>query len=166
MKPITRETPLAEVLPLLPNTQPLTVKEDLPLRSAVLMAGERQEIDTLAVVDDRDVLIGILPVDALVDYALADLWPEGYMPGVTGLSELMSSAPLFVHHRFVGEIMEEMCSVTREDIVAVAAFRMHARNLRGVPVVDDDGKVVQYLDLFDTLLAWMRSESDNEAEGS
>ena len=126
------------------------------------MAGDRQEIDTFAVVDDHQVLIGILPVDALVDYALADLWPEGYMPGVTGLSELLSTAPLFVHHRIVGEIMDEICSVTRDDIVAVAVFRMHARNLRGIPVVDDDGKVVQYLDLFDTLLAWMRSEPHDE----
>ena len=129
------------------------------------MAGDRQEVDTFAVVDDQEVLIGIVPVDALVDHALSDLWPEGYLPGVTGLSQLMSTAPLFVHHAIVGEIMEEACSATHDDIVAVAVFKMHARNLRGIPVVDGDGKVVAYLDLFDTLLAWMSSVSlDEEGE--
>ncbi len=166
MNPIYRETPLADVLPLLPHTQPLLVKEDASLGSAAMLASDKQEIDTFAVVDDRGILIGVLNVDALVEDMLADLLPEGFLPDVTGLSELLSSAHPFVQHRIVGEIMDEACAVTEDDTVDTAIQKMHTRKLRGIPVVDGEGKVVAYLDLFDTLIAWMRSEPNNDAEGS
>ena len=58
--------------------------------------------------------------------------------------------------------MDEPPSVTDDDLMGVAIQRMHAKKLRGIPVVDDDKKVTGYLDLFDTLVAWMRSESPGE----
>jgi CBS domain-containing protein len=128
------------------------------------MASERQEIDTFAVVDDRGILIGILTVDALVDDILADPIPEGFLPDVTGLSELISSAGRFVKHRSVGEIMDEVYAVTDDDKVGAAIQKMHVKKLRGIPVVDAGGKVTGYLDLFDTLVAWMRSEPNDEGE--
>ena len=148
----------------MPNTGPLTVRKDLPLREAAMMASERQEIDTFAIVDDKDFLVGILTVDALVDDILADLIPEGFLPDVTGLSALMSSAGLFVKHRSVSEIMDEPYSVTDEDRIGVAVQKMHSKKLRGIPVVDAEGKLTGYLDLFDTLAAWMSSEPNNEGE--
>ena len=164
MNEIARETLLAEVRPLLPNAQPLVVEADLPLRSAAVMASERQEIDTFAVVDDRQILVGILTVDALVNDVLADLFPEGFLPDVTGLRSLISSAGLFVKHRSVGEIMDEPYSVTDNDHMGAAIQKMRVKKLRGIPVVDADGKVTAYLDLFDTLVAWMRSDPNNGGE--
>ena len=166
MNPISRETPLADVLPLLPNTQPLLVRENASLRSAAVLASNEQEVDTFAVVDDRGILIGVLTVDALVEDVLADLIPEEFLPDMTSLSELLSAPHPFVKHRIVGEIMSEACSVTEQDTVETAIHRMHAGKLRGIPVVDGEGKVTVYLDLFDTLIAWMRSEPDNETEES
>lgn len=162
MNSITRETPLADVLPLLPNTQPLLIKEDDSLGSATMLASDRQEIDTFAVVDDNGILSGVLTVDDLVEDMLADLIPEEYLPDVTGLSELLSAHRPFVKHRIVSEIMDEACSVTEEDSVETAVHLMHARKLRGVPVVNRQGEVVAYLDMFDTLVAWMRSERSDE----
>ncbi len=163
MNPISRETPLADLLPFLPNTQPLLVKENTPLGSAAVLASSAQAIDTFAVVDDREVLIGVLTVDALVEDVLADLIPEGFLPDVTGLRELLSAPRPFVKHRVVGEIMDEACALTYDDTVETAIRKLHARRLRGAPVVDAEGKVIAYLDLCDTLVAWMLSDEGEES---
>lgn len=164
MKLITRETQLADVLPLLPDTRPLLIERDASLWSAAMHASDRQEIDTFAVVDHREILIGVLTVDALAEDVLADLIPEEFLPDVTGLSELLASSHPFVQHRIVGEIMDEACAVTEQDTVERAIHTMHVKKLRGIPVVDGESKVIAYLDMFDTLIAWMRSERSDELE--
>ena len=162
MEPISRDTPLRDIRPSLPYTEPLVVESDLPLRSAATMASARQEIDTFAIIDEDRLLVGILTVDALVDDILADLFPEGFLPDMTNLRALISSASLFVVHRSVGEIMDEPLSVTDDDVMGTAIQRMHTKKLRGIPVIDAGNKVTGYLDLFDSLVAWMRSESPGE----
>lgn len=80
-----------------------------------------------------DVLIGVLTVDALVEDVLADLFPEGFLPDVTGLDSLMSSAGLFVKQRVVDEIMDEPHSVNHSDLVGSAIQKMRVNELRGLP---------------------------------
>ena len=164
MSPTFREIVLGDLLSSMSGTKPLIVAGGLTLQSAVVMAHERQEIDTFAIVDDSQVLIGVLTVDALVEDVLADLFPEGFLPDVTGLDSLMSSAGLFVKHRVVEEIMDEPHSVNHSDLVGSAIQKMRINKLRGLPIVDTGGRVTGYLDLFDVLVAWVTSEPD-EMEG-
>src|SRR3990172_4442607 len=89
---VHRQTPVSEVLASSSKRQPLLLHADVTLRAAARQANERHDVHTIAVVDDEGRLVGILPVNSLIDDVFADLVPEGYLSSVGSVSALFSTA--------------------------------------------------------------------------
>ena len=59
--------------------------------------------------------------------------------------------------RTAADIMIAPVSLRANETVRTAFERMHHSHLNGLPIVDDEKRVVGYLDQFELLLVWIRS---------
>jgi CBS-domain-containing membrane protein len=58
------------------------------------------------------------------------------------------------------ELMQRAVCVTMEDSVREAFSRMHERRLEGLPVVDQDVRVIGYLDRLQLIRLWIRKHRE------
>jgi signal-transduction protein with cAMP-binding, CBS, and nucleotidyltransferase domain len=96
-----------------------------------LAAMERDRIDCVLVVDGG-ALAGIFTTRDFLDRVAAN----GRLPAEVPLSEVMTTTPVALH---------------RHDCVTYAINRMATRNIRNVPVVDDAGRPVGVLRIWDVI---------------
>jgi CBS domain-containing protein len=152
---ITLQTSIAETDRIL-RMEPVIVRTGGSLRETAEVAVENTGCRVLAVVDHEDRLVGVLPVRTLVNDVFLKLVPEEFLGEITDLEAAHKYAE-HVGARTAGDIMLEPVWVTRSDSVRTAFRRMHEAKLNGLPIIDDDRRVVGYLDQLELLLVWVRA---------
>lgn len=152
---ITLRTTIAETDRIL-RMEPVVVIAAASLRETAERAVANTGCRVLSVVDERERLVGVLPVRTLVNDVFLKLVPEEFLGEITDLEAARTYAR-HVGARTAGDIMLEAVSVRRDETVRDAFERMHASRLNGLPIVDDAHRVVGYVDQLELLIVWVRA---------
>jgi CBS domain-containing protein len=152
-KRLAKRTPVREIDHHL-DIDPNVVHVDDDLISVARQAIAQPRTRLLAVVDRDDRLAGVLPVLRVVEEIVSRASPEALMAEVTDLD----SAGRFgreVSARVAGDLMSPPVSLRPESTVGDAFRAMHDHHYSGLPVVDDEGRVIGYVDLLELALRYL-----------
>ncbi|MEX0625684.1 MAG: CBS domain-containing protein [Chloroflexota bacterium] len=153
---VTQATSIGEVDRLLRGTDPILVNLGDSLHRLAKMAVERPGCRVLSVVDESGLLVGLVPVRLLVNDIFLKIVPEEFLGVITDMDDVMEYAR-HLGARTAGDIMLRPTSVRRDATVRDAFETMHHARLNGLPIVDEKGRVVSYLDQLELLLVWVRA---------
>ena len=152
---ITQATPIAEADTIL-RMEPVIVHAGDSLHTLAEAAVENTGCRVIAVTDDQRTLIGVIPVRVLVNDIFLKIVPEEFLGEILDLEGALKYAE-HIGARTAGDVMLPPVSVRRDDSVRDAFERMHAAKLNGLPITDDAGRVVGYVDQLELLLVWVRA---------
>jgi CBS domain-containing protein len=152
---ITQGTPIAEADTIL-SIGPVIANADDSLRTVAELAVENTGCRVIAVVDDGRRLIGVIPVRALVNDIFLKIVPEEFLGEILDLEGALKYAE-HIRARTARDVMLPPVSVHGEETVRDAFERMHAAKLNGLPITDDDERVMGYVDQLELLLVWVRA---------
>jgi CBS domain-containing protein len=160
---LAKRTPVGEIDHQL-DIGPTVVTIDTPLVEVAQRAIANPRTRILAVTDDGDRLVGLLPVLRLVEEIVAQASPEVLMAEVTDLE----SAARFgreVGARVAADLMGPARFLRPESTVGQAFRMMHEHRLSGLPVVDRDERVIGYIDLLELALRYLEADAPPAAGG-
>lgn len=157
---VSRDSTVAEIRRYLGSRAAESVTPETRTVDAVRRFCRHRDINTLAVVDGENKLVGILEVGRLVDDILANVLPEGYMRGIMNRERMLEASFLLTVHETVGQTMTEPVAVTYDNTAEEAFLKLHSNQLRGIPIVDAEGHVLSYLGLLEFLTLWMPGAED------
>lgn len=152
-KQLAKRTPVRDIDHQL-DIDANVVRVDDDLISVARRAIARPHTRLLAVVDGDDRLVGVLPVLRLVEEIVSRASPEALMAEVTDLE----SAGRFgreVGARVAGDLMSVPVALRPESTVGDAFHAMHEHRYSGLPIVDDDQRVIGYIDLLELALRYL-----------
>jgi CBS domain-containing protein len=152
---ITQATPIVEADTIL-RMEPVIVHAGDSLRTVAESAVENTGCRVIAVVDDDGRLIGVITVRALVNDIFLKIVPEEFLGEIVDLEGALQYAG-HIGARTARDVMRAAVSVRRDETVRDAFERMHAAKLNGLPITDEDGRVVGYVDQLELLLVWVRA---------
>ena len=152
---ITQQTPIAEADRLL-RIGPVVVHAGDSLKQLAELAVENAACRVLSVVDESGRLVGLIPVRVLVNDIFLKIVPEEFLAEIADYQAVLQYAA-HVGARTCGQIMSEPVSVHPDETVRDAFERMHAHRLYGLPITDEDERVVGYIDQLELLLVWVRA---------
>lgn len=141
---------------------PNIVHVDDDLLDVARQAIGRPQTRLLAVVDDTERLVGVLPVLRVVEEVVAHAAPEELMADVFDLE----SAGRFgreVGARVCSDLMSPPVALRPDSTVADAFRAMHDHHYSGLPIVDDEQRVIGYIDLLELALRYLTA-LEEEAE--
>jgi len=153
---VTQSTLIREVDALLSGTDPIVVHRGDSLHRLAEFAVERPICRVLAVVDDDERLIGLVPVRLLVNDIFLKIVPEEFLGIITDVDDVMEYAR-HVQARTAADIMLPPVSISHEQTVRDAFEVMHKARLNGLPVVNEERQVVGYVDQLELLLVWVHA---------
>jgi CBS domain-containing protein len=153
---ITQMTPVGEVARLLRGTDPVTVRAGDSLRQVAERSVAHPECGVLCVVDEAEVLVGLIRATELVSDIFARIVPEEVLSHIGDVESAMQYAER-LGARTAADIMEAPVSVQADETAREAFRRLHETGLAGLPVVDAAGRVEGYLDELELLLAWVEA---------
>ena len=153
---ITQTTPIRDIDQLLRGTDAVVVGDADNLHRLAELAIARPSCRVLSVVDSNQRLVGLIPVRVLVNDIFLKIVPEEFLGEITDLDEALKYAS-HVGVRTARDIMLEPIAVRYGETVKDAFRKMHEHRLNGLPIVDDEGRVMSYLDQLELLLAWVRA---------
>jgi len=153
---ITQATLIRVVDELLHETDPILVGPADSLHRMAEQAVERPICRVLSVVDDGGRLIGLVPVRLLVNDIFLKIVPEEFLGIITDIEDVMEYAR-HVGARTAADIMLGPVSIHRDQTVRDAFEVMHKARLNGLPVVDEERRVVGYVDQLELLLVWVHA---------
>jgi CBS domain-containing protein len=115
---------------------------------------------TLAVVDATGRLQGVIPFHQIVDEVFFQITPEEFLGEVHTLSDAQQYALKSRQSQAAtaAEMMAPPVYVYEHETIVDAFRKMRGANLRGLPIVDADMRVIGYIDLLELVLVWMRAE--------
>lgn len=152
---ITQATPIAEADTML-RMEPVVVPAGASLHSVAEAAVENTGCRVIAVVDNDEILVGVIPIRVLVNDIFLKIVPEEFLGEVLDYEGALKYAE-HLGARTAGDIMGRPVSVRRDDTVRDAFERMHAAKLNGLPITDESNRVVGYVDQLELLLVWVRA---------
>jgi len=135
----------------------LVVSKETPVSALPHAIDGNRDCQTIAVVDDAGVLVGIIPVDTVLEDILLRVVPEEFLSDVREMervAELMKEQQA----RTAGALMHPPVSVRAGATVREALHSIHRAEARGLPVVDERGHVSGYIGLLQLLLAWLEGQ--------
>ncbi len=151
---ITQASAVRDVARLLQGTNPVKVLGSEALRDVARRSAQHPECGVLSVVDESDVLLGLIPVTRLVEDIFVKIVPEEFLSHIDHAAEALDYAER-LGARTAADIMGKPISVKPDETVRDAFRKIHEFKLAGLPVVDDEGHVIGYLDELELLLAWV-----------
>jgi CBS domain-containing protein len=152
---ITQATSIEEADRLL-SIGPIVVGADENLRQIAEKAVENTGCRVIAVVDADARLTGVIPVRSLVNDIFLKIVPEEFLGEILDMEGALKYAS-HVGARTASDIQLPPVSVRPEETLRDAFSRMHDAKLNGLPIIDDDGHVVGYVDQLEMLLVWVRT---------
>jgi CBS-domain-containing membrane protein len=152
---ITQQTPIAEADRFL-RMEPVVVRREDSLERLAHLAVENTGCRVLSVVDDGGRLVGVVPVRVLVNDIFLKIVPEEFLGEIVDMDAVMKYAE-HVGARTAGDIMLEPVAVRRDETVRDAFRRMHDAKLNGLPIIDDERRVVGHVDQLELLLVWVHA---------
>lgn len=153
---VTQATPIREVDELLRDTDPILVGPNDSLHRMAELAVTRPNCRVLSVIDEDGRLIGLVPVRLLVNDIFLKIVPEEFLGIITDIEDVME----YAHHvgaRTAADIMLAPVSIHRDQTVRDAFEVMHKARLNGLPVLDDERRVIGYVDQLELLLVWVQA---------
>ena len=157
----TQRTSVAETLDRT-GLQPCVVDETASLRRVCEQLGETPGVDIVAVVDETGRLTGVIPVRLLLDELFLRVAPEEFLGDLQALEGVEEFGKLS-RARSARDLMQHAVHIARDDSVREAFARMHERRLEGLPVVDEQMRVVGYLGRLQLIQLWLQK---NQPEGT
>ncbi len=151
---VTKHTLVREALERA-GKQPCLVHKDADLLVTTELLGALPEVHTVAVVDNQERLLGIIPMRLVLDDLFLEVAPEEFLADLRDTAS-MEEFGRISRAKTAEELMEEPAFVTMDDTVRDAFARMHERKLEGLPIVDAEMKVVGYLDRLQLLRLWLK----------
>ena len=144
------------------SMEPCVVNENASLVQMVKAVSARPGPQVVAVVDSERRLKGTISRLALAEEVLVRVMAEELLFEVADARRAM----VFAHSsraQLAKEIMGPPASVRRENTLREAFAKMHRHHLDGLPIVEEDGRVVGYLDVSALLLAWLSTTLGRES---
>ena len=152
---ITQHTTIREADALL-AIRPVVVRAEDDLRRVAEAAASNPGARVIAVADRDSRLVGVIPVQRLVDNIYLKVLPEQFLGEITDMERTLSYARN-IGARTAGDLMLPPVSVRPDDTVRDAFAHLHRPDLAGLPITDPDGRVVGYIDQLELLLVWVRA---------
>jgi CBS domain-containing protein len=152
---ITQATPIADADTIL-RMGPVVVPAGASLHAVAEAAVENTGCRVIAVVDDDEHLVGVIPIRVLVNDIFLKIVPEEFLGEILDYEGALKYAE-HVGARTAADIMHTPVSVRRDESVRDAFERMHAAKLNGLPITDESNRVVGYVDQLELLLVWVRA---------
>jgi CBS domain-containing protein len=143
------------------NLAPVVVQIDQPLIEIVEAIIGEPDVDVACVVNEQQRLVGVLPLQNLVDNLFATLMPAEFLSVPLDRDEVMAYAKQTGVHT-TGEAMLPAVWITDNDKVKDAFTKMHANKLSGIPIVNDRYEVTGYINLQELLALYIRSQETSE----
>jgi CBS domain-containing protein len=152
---ITQATPIAEADTVL-RMEPVIVRAGASLHEVAEAAVGNTGCRVIAVVDDEERLIGLIPIRVLVNDIFLKIVPEEFLGEILDYEGALKYAE-HLGARTAGDILQPPKSVRRDETVRDAFERMHAAKLNGLPITDESNRVVGYVDQLELLLVWVHA---------
>jgi CBS domain-containing protein len=152
---ITQATPIAEADTVL-RMEPVIVRAGVSLHAVAEAAVGNTGCRVIAVVDDEERLIGLIPIRVLVNDIFLKIVPEEFLGEILDYEGALKYAE-HLGARTAGDILQPPKSVRRDETVRDAFERMHAAKLNGLPITDEANRVVGYVDQLELLLVWVHA---------
>ena len=152
---VTQTTPIREADRLL-SVEPVIVHPEDDLQHVAESAAAHPGARIVSVVDHDGRLVGVIPVRALVNDIFLKIVPEEFLGEITGYDQVLTYAK-HVAARTARDIMLRPVAVRADETVRDAFERMHRSKLNGLPIVDEERRVIGYVDQLELLLVWVRA---------
>jgi CBS-domain-containing membrane protein len=152
---VTQNTTIREADELL-TIDSIIVRPEDDLQSVAEAAAAHPGARVIAVADAGRRLAGIIPVQALVDSIYLKIVPEEFLGEITDVEQTLAYARN-MGARTAGDIMLKPASVRMDDTVRDAFAHLHRPDISGLPITDEENRVVGYIDQLELLLVWVRA---------
>ena len=152
---VTQNTLIRDADRLL-SIEPIVVQAEDDLQHVAEVAAQHPGARTISVVDAGGKLVGIIPVRVLVNEIFFKIVPEQFLGEIVAYDQVLNYAR-HMRARAAKDIMLAPVSVRMDDTVRDAFDHMHHEDLIGLPIVDESGTVVGYVDQLELLLVWVRA---------
>lgn len=152
---IALATPISEADQRL-TMEPVVVDVADSLHRIAEQAVQNTACRVIAVVEQGQGLVGVIPVRALVNDIFLKIVPEEFLAEITDYEAVLKYAK-HLSARTARDVMLEPVSVRRDETVRDAFERMHASKLQGLPITDTGGLVTGYVDQLELLLVWVHA---------
>jgi CBS domain-containing protein len=152
---ITQATTIEEADRIL-RMQPVVVRASASLAEVAERAVDNPGCRVIAVVDDDDRLVGVLPTHALVNEVFQKIVPEEFLGEITDLEAALEYASR-IGARTAADLMSPPVSVHSDENVRTAFERMHTSSYQGLPITDREEHVLGYVDQLELLVVWVHA---------
>lgn len=152
---ITQTTRIAEADRLL-SIGPVVVGSDESLNAIAEKAVQNPGCRVIAVVDADLGLTGVIPIRVLVNDIFLKIMPEEFLGEISDIEGALKYAA-HIAARTAADIQLPPVSVRHDETVRDAFGRMHEAKLNGLPIVDDETRVVGYVDQLELLIVWIKA---------
>jgi CBS domain-containing protein len=152
---ITQSTLISEADRLL-RIGPIVVGVTASLREIAELAVENPGCRVIAVADGQNRLLGIIPVRVLVNDIFLKVVPEEFLGEIVDMEGALKYAA-HIGAQTARDIMLPASAVRPDETVRDAFKRMHEARLNGLPIIDDERRVIGHVDQLELLIVWIRS---------
>lgn len=152
---VTQNTSIRDADRLL-TVDPIIVRVEDDLQHVAESAAEHPGARVISVVDGSGHLRGVIPVGVLLNDIFLKIIPEEFLGEILDYDQVLKYAK-HMGARTAGDIMLDPVSVRLDDTVRDAFERMHRSSLNGLPITDDESRVLGYVDQLELLLVWVRA---------
>lgn len=161
---VTKNTLIGEIRESL-GSKPVLVKPESDLYELTHRIVEEPKSHTFCVVDDSQRLVGLIPLQTLLDAIFYYVVPEEFLAEVSDYEELLHFVQLS-HTKTAKDLMKDPVWLRDDDRVKDAFVRMHASQcLEGLPVVDKDLHVIGFVGMLELLSLWAKEEEERRRRG-
>ena len=151
---ITRGTSVGEALGRV-GIEACVVYEENDLFHAAESMAACLGTQTVAVVDEDGRLVGVIPMRLLLAELYLHVAPEEFLVGMRAFENIEEFGKISRAQK-AKELMQPPVYVTMADSAREAFVKMHESKLEGLPVVDEEMKVVGYLDRLQLVRLWLQ----------
>lgn len=151
---ITRETSVGDALELVGISACIVKEEDDLLQVTESMAASLGT-HTAAVVDEQGYLVGVIPMHLLLAELYLHVAPEEFLVGMRAFENIEEFGKIS-RAQTAKELMQPPIYLTRQDSARDAFIRMHENKLDGLPVVDEEMRVVACLTRLQLVRLWLQ----------
>jgi CBS domain-containing protein len=152
---LARSTPVSVCQELL-EIEPLIAHRDDDLLQVMRRSAEQPETRLIGIVDDRGVLIGVLPILRLAENVIGRVVPEALLTDIEDVDDVARFGHA-IEARTAGEAMIAVASIQPDATIDEAFRLMHARHLSGLYVVDQAGRPTGYFDMLELALRYVEA---------
>lgn len=147
---IDPQTPVSKIAKVLDLT-PSRVHRTDTIETVARVMLENPSVKVLSVVSEDDHLVGLIDISTLSNLLFFSIFPEAFLAEFRDVDEVMDfvKQPHNVH--VAADIMQEPAFVRMTDTLKKAFEVMHKRKLAGVPIVNDQNRIVGYINLVELL---------------